>query len=81
LGKYPFVHCIKTDLNLKANKNSLPLYAIKFEITNYSGYLYVSDGSTADNVEASYRDRVYEKLDRMDNTNWYKFKYRNEYGS
>ena len=58
LDKYDFISCIKNDLNLKANKNFLPLYAIKFNVTNQSGYIYISDGSVFNNVNEKYKNNA-----------------------
>jgi hypothetical protein len=74
LDKHLFIRCIKPDVNLKANKNSLPLYAIMFTLSDHSGYIFVSDGSVSENVYDKYRDKTFDQLDRIKNSKLFKYK-------
>lgn len=76
-----YIECIENDLNLKKNSNDSKLYSVVFRFGPSNGYVYVSDGSITENVNMSYKNRVYESLERVENTNWYKFKYKNPYGA
>ncbi len=76
-----FVECIKNDLNLKVSSNDPRAYSVTFQFGPSYGYIYVSDGSIVDNTNTNYKDRVFEQLERVGTSNWYKFKYKNPYGA
>ncbi|MFA5188565.1 MAG: hypothetical protein WC460_04345 [Patescibacteria group bacterium] len=75
-NSYVFLKCIKEDLNLKIGKE----YSLIFEVNNYKGFTYISDGSITQNFRQDIFDKKYNKLDRIDGTNWYEFTYKNKYG-
>lgn len=76
INKYPFIHCIKEDLNLKIGKE----YALLLEVNNYKGFVFISDGSLTQNVRQDIINQKYKSLDRIDETNWYEFTFKNQYG-
>ncbi len=76
-----FIDCIKRELNIKVNNGTVTTYAVVFEIDSLNGFLYSSDGSLQENTNINYRDKVYKTFERIPETNWYKFTYKNEYGT
>jgi hypothetical protein len=80
LDKNTFVSCIDQQLNLKASKNNISAYAVRFEINSLQGYLYISDDSIDENTNIKYRDETYKKLEKTAGENWYVYTYREQYG-
>ncbi|MBN1325954.1 hypothetical protein JW977_03155 [Candidatus Falkowbacteria bacterium] len=76
LNKYTFLKCIEEDLNLKTGKE----YAFLFEVNDYKGFAYLSDGSINQNFRQDIFEEKYKEINRLDDTNWYEFVYKNKYG-
>lgn len=80
INKYPWIKCIKEDVNIKYNHGNTNLFGVELEVSSYEGYLYISDGSIENDINSDYISKTFTKLDKIDDTNWYEYRYKNEYG-
>ncbi|MBN1325551.1 hypothetical protein JW977_01025 [Candidatus Falkowbacteria bacterium] len=76
LDKYSFVKCIRPELNMK----KYPEYMVLFEINDYKGFAYVSDGSISENIREDILANKFQPFRRIDDLNWYEFTYKNKFG-
>jgi hypothetical protein len=80
INKYPGIKCISEDVNIKYNNGNTNIFAVALETSSYEGYLYISDGSIENNINSDYISKTFTKLVRIADTNWYEYRYKNEYG-